>query len=229
MPGSVLVIEDHPLFRGGLASLVQTIFADLLVAETSSAEAALRVGADLANLRLILLDFRLPGLHGAEAVRLLHARFPKAHVVVLTASEDRREAAAAMRAGAKAFLSKSMTMEELGESLGQVLAGAELAPRWSNSVPAQADDGSGSDLTPRQLQILALLCQGHSNKEIGLRLGLAVVTVKMHVSSIFRSLRVVNRTQAVLAARGIGLTGVADAQAAHATDARNSVRPTTAP
>ena len=213
MSGSVLVIEDHPLFRGGLASLVQTVFAELQVAEASSAEAALRIGAELRDLRLILLDFRLPGVHGAEAVRLLHARFPTAHVVVLTASEDRREAAGAMRAGARAFLSKSMSMEELGNALTQVLAGRELPPRWSSPVAAEQPEG-GVELTSRQLQILGLLCQGHSNKEIGLRLGLAVVTVKMHVSSIFRSLGVVNRTQAVLAARGIGLVPTDADQAA---------------
>jgi two-component system, NarL family, nitrate/nitrite response regulator NarL len=210
MPGTVLVIEDHPLFRGGVASLVRTIFPDFSVAEASSAESALTAGSSAPKLRLILLDFRLPGLHGAEAVRMLHTRFPLVPLVVLTASEDRREAAAALRAGARAFLSKSLSMEELANALTQVLAGREIPPRWSMAVEAAAPDGYVGDLTARQLQILELLCQGHSNKEIGLRLGLAVVTVKMHVSSIFRSLGVVNRTQAVLAARALGLAHSAD-------------------
>lgn len=207
---SALVVDDHPLFRGAMASLLRTQFPQAKVGEANSAEVALRVGGELDRLGMILLDFRLPGLHGAEAVQLLHGRFPAVPIIVVTASEDRREAAAVIRAGARAFLPKSLSAQDMTQAIERVLNGQELPPRWTSAAPAASIATPTGELTARQLQILALLCQGHSNKEIGLRLGLAVVTVKMHVSAIFRALGVINRTQAVLAARSMGVQAMAE-------------------
>jgi DNA-binding NarL/FixJ family response regulator len=200
--GSALVVDDHPLYRGALGTLVRTLFAEAAVREASTAEAVLAAGNSMADLRLVLLDFRLPGLNGAQAVQAFSQRFPQAAVIVVSASEDRREAEAAMRAGARGFLQKTAAMETIADAIVRVLEGQALPPRWS--APA---DGApfAVELTPRQREILALLCQGLSNKEISLRLGVALITVKMHVSAIFRALGVVNRTQAALAARRMGV------------------------
>ena len=97
---------------------------------------------------------------------------------------------------------KTESMEAIADVIRQVLGGATVGPRW---VSAGSEISSGPELTSRQVEILAMLCEGLSNKEIALRLGLALITVKMHVSAIFRSLGVVNRTQAALSARRLGL------------------------
>lgn len=194
-----LVVDDHPLYRGALATVARSLFGPDAVQEAGSAEAAIALGTAP---DLVLLDFRLPGLNGAEAVQAFHSRFPRALIVVVSASDDRREAQAAMRTGARAFVHKTQSMEGIAEVIRQVLQGKTIEPRW-DTAPPRASDASG--LTPRQLEILAMLCEGLSNKEIALRLGLALITVKMHVSAIFRALGVINRTQAVLAARRLGV------------------------
>lgn len=200
-----IVVDDHPLYRGALATLASTIFGETQVVQATTAEAALQRAAALESLRLVLLDFRLPGINGAEAILAFRRRFPQAAIVVVSASEDRRERDAAMRAGADAFLSKACSMEVLLGAIRTVLAGGEPDPRLSLGGPASQEKAGTADLSPRQLEVLAMLCQGLSNKEISLRLNLAVITVKMHVSSVFRALGVLNRTQAVLAARRLGL------------------------
>jgi DNA-binding NarL/FixJ family response regulator len=195
---NVLVVDDHPLYRGALATLVRSLFGAEGVQEAATAESALvaRTAPDL-----VLLDFRLPALNGAEAVKALRQRFQDAPVIVISASEDRREGQAAMRAGARAFVHKTESMEAIADVIRQVIGGATVEPRWG----AAAAPASAAGLTSRQLEILRMLCEGVSNKEVALRLGLAVITVKMHVSAIFRALGVVNRTQAALAARRLGL------------------------
>lgn len=199
-----LVIDDHPLYRGALANLAQLIFGESAVAQATTAEAALHRAASMDSLRLVLLDFRLPGLSGAQAVLAFRRQFPAAAIVVVSASEDRREREAAARAGADAFLSKACSMEVLLHAVQTVLAGGKPDPSCSLGGTHSPGGGHETALSARQLEVLALLCQGLSNKEISLRLHLAVITVKMHVSALFRALGVVNRTQAVLAAQRLG-------------------------
>lgn len=211
---TALVVDDHPLYRAALADLARILFGDAAVFEASSAEAGLQMGSTHTGLRLILLDFRLPGRSGAEAVQAFRRRFPDAAIVVVSGSEQRREGEAALRAGARAFLSKASSMDVITEAIRAVLAGKTLPLQW---IPAHAQalfDPVMADLTSRQLEILSMLCQGHSNKEITLRLGIAVVTVKTHISAIFRALGVVNRTQAVLAAQRLGLVSAGSDTAA---------------
>lgn len=154
----------------------------------------------LEDVRLIVLDFNLPGMSGTEAVAALTSRFPLAEVVAVSASEQRIDASAALRAGVKLFISKAVSTEVMAQAIQRVLTGDFAGSRWitptSNGV---LEPDTASRLTPRQLEILGLLHL--SNKEIGLRLGVAEITVKMHVSSLFRVLGVANRTQAMQAAR----------------------------
>src|SRR5207237_6828661 len=103
------------------------------------------------------------------------------------------------------FLHKTASLDAIADAIRTVLAGGELELQWDTQQGAAAFERNSVDLTTRQLEILAMLSQGLSNKEISLRLGLALITVKMHVSAIFRALGVVNRTQAAVAARRLGL------------------------
>jgi two-component system nitrate/nitrite response regulator NarL len=206
-PPVALIIEDHPLFREALIHLVRTALTELEPVAASSAEEGLKLAGTLADVRLVLLDPGLPGLAGAEAIAAFGRAYPAASLVAVSASEDRREAMAALRAGAQVFVSKAVSTEVLGEALVRAATGRMQQAEWITPQGRTIVDGGESPvlLTPRQRDILTLLSQGHANKEIGLRLELAEITVKMHVSAIFRALGVANRTQAVLAARRFGL------------------------
>lgn len=203
---SALIIEDHPIYRDALLVFMRHMLGDAMVAAVTSTEEALAQAVKYRGLRLILLDLGLPGMNGVEAISSLRKNFTDVAIVVISASEDRREVDAALRAGAKAFISKAVSTEVMAEIVRKILAQETLDSNWITLRGKQANKEEPLlALTPRQQETLILLCQGLSNKEIGLRLELAEITVKMHVTSIFRVLNVVNRTQAVLAARRLGL------------------------
>jgi DNA-binding NarL/FixJ family response regulator len=215
MPGSALIIDDHPLYRDALAQLLRTILSESSVRAASSAGEGLRVAEGLPELRLVLLDFTLPGMSGTEAIDTIHRKFPNVVILAVSASEQRRDATAALRAGAKQFISKAVSTEVMANAIRRVLAGDFSAPRWLTPTGAgMIETTENALLTPRQLEILGQLHL--SNKEIGLRLGLAEVTVKMHVSSIFRALNVANRTQATQVARTLSLLSTAAATGSEA-------------
>ncbi|WP_136416954.1 MULTISPECIES: response regulator transcription factor [Oxalobacteraceae] len=206
MTKSALIVEDHPIYRDALMMFLRGLLGNSSVIAVSSTEEALSLSSNLDGLALILLDLGLPGMHGVEAVASLHRKYADAAIVVVSASEDRREVAAVLRAGAKSFISKAVSTKVISEVVAKVLAGERLESEW---ITARGNQAVGDEpllmLTPRQRETLVYLCQGLSNKEIGLRLGVAEITIKTHISSIFRALNVVNRTQAVLAARRFGL------------------------
>jgi two-component system nitrate/nitrite response regulator NarL len=208
MSGCALIVEDHPLYRDALCSLLRPIFGEQGVSVANSAEEGLQLARTLPELRVILLDPGLPRMTGVEAIGAFYRAYPKALIIAVSASDDRREVAAALRAGALVFVSKAVPVSVLAGVVTDALEGRVQTVRWimpSGEQPV-VEDGLPV-LPPRQREVLDLLCQGHSNKEISLRLNLAEITVKMHVSSIFRALQVASRTQAVLAARRLGLYG----------------------
>ena len=203
---SALIIEDHPIYRDALLVFMRHMLGESHVAALTSTEEALAQASQHGAIRLILLDLGLPGMNGVEAIASLRKAYTQAAIVVVSASEDRREVDAALRAGAKAFISKAVSTELMSDIVRKILANEVLDTTWVTLRGKQANKEEPLlALTPRQQETLTLLCQGLSNKEIGLRLELAEITVKMHVTSIFRVLNVVNRTQAVLAARRLGL------------------------
>lgn len=206
MGKAALIIEDHPIFRDALSTFMRVMLGDENVVSTSSTEESLSLASKIAEPGIILMDLGLPGLNGVDAVVSLQRKYPGAAIVVVSASDDRREVAAVLRAGAKAFISKAVSTLVMAEAVRKVLSDEPLESTW---ITVTGDHSIGDEplllLTPRQRETLVYLCQGLSNKEIGLRLGLAEITVKIHISSIFRALDVVNRTQAVLAARRFGL------------------------
>jgi DNA-binding NarL/FixJ family response regulator len=206
MTQSALIVEDHPLYRGALIQLMQTVVGQAGTVAVNSAEAGLRAVAGLEDLGLILLDMGLPGLNGVEAIRAFVRACPRVPIIVVSASEDRHEANAALQAGAQVFLSKAVSTETITNVARRVLSGAVLKNEWITTNGSQSLGGaSAAALTPRQHETLVLLSNGHSNKEIGLRMGVAEITVKVHVSAVFRALDVINRTQAVLVGRRLGL------------------------
>jgi DNA-binding NarL/FixJ family response regulator len=206
MANSALIVEDHPIVRDALLTLMQSVIGEPNVAATASSEEGLTYARSHTDLAIILLDLGLPGLNGIEAVASFKKRCPEATLIVISASEQRREVDAALRAGAKAFVSKAVSTSVIANLVQKVLKNEPFETTW---MPARGsnvvEEEQMRTLTQRQRECLDYLCQGMSNKEIGFRMGVAEITIKTHISYIFRALNVCNRTQAVLTARRLGL------------------------
>ncbi|MCD6026662.1 MAG: DNA-binding response regulator [Solimicrobium sp.] len=206
MTNSVLIIEDHPLYRDALIPLLEEVFDDSKVMAATSAEEGLSLAAKLPNLRLILLDLNLPGLCGREAVAAFYQSYPRAITIVISSSEDRRDVSASLRAGARAFISKHVSRTVMLDTIHRALSGKLSNPEWVRpSHQSVVVDEQTLPLNQRQLGILTLLARGCTNREIAAQVGLAEITVKQHITVIFRVLGVENRSQALLAIRRFGL------------------------
>jgi two-component system, NarL family, nitrate/nitrite response regulator NarL len=218
MPLKVLVIDDHPLVQEGVAAALEALGHDVDVIAAADSEQGLAAAAAHPDLDLVLLDLGLPGMSGLGVISALHQRSPSLPVVVLSALEDPENIRSAISAGAMGFVPKSAQTRVLIEALQQVLEGNVSVPGTLRSAASRAPGASGATggagsggepdvtlLTLRQLEVLARLCQGKTNKQIATDLGLSEKTVKAHVTAIFKVLGVVNRTQAVLVARRIGM------------------------
>jgi DNA-binding NarL/FixJ family response regulator len=215
----VLVIDDHPLVQEGVSAALESLADDVTVMAARDAEQGLATAAENPDLDLVLLDLALPGMSGFNLIGKLHERLPSLPVVVLSALEEPENVRHAINAGAMGFVPKSAATRVLIEVLQQVLEGnvtvplalQSSGPPISHALPgATGDSPSASEpdvalLTLRQLEVLSRVCQGKTNKQIATELGLSEKTVKAHVTAIFKVLGVVNRTQAVLVARRVGM------------------------
>ena len=217
----VLVIDDHPLVQEGVSAALETLADDVTVMSARDGEQGLAMAAENPDLDLVLLDLALPGISGFNLIGKLHEKLPSLPVVVLSALEDPENVRHAINAGAMGFVPKSAATKVLIEVLQQVLEGnvtvplalQSSGPPVSHALPGAAGSGDGHApaepdvalLTLRQLEVLSRVCQGKTNKQIATELGLSEKTVKAHVTAIFKVLGVVNRTQAVLVARRVGM------------------------
>lgn len=207
----VLLVDDHALFREGVALLLAPLRAGLTVAEAGSVEEALaQVDAGLAP-ELVLLDIGLPGLSGLEGMAPLRSRLPGVPIVALSSSDDRATVLRALDAGAMGFIPKSSSAPVFIAALQLILAhGIYLPPAVflpdAGAPPAPAASHTPADLglTPRQTEVLHLILQGKPAKLIERDLNLAAGTVKAHTAAVLRALNVTTRTQAVVAAGRLG-------------------------
>ena len=208
----VLVVDDQPLVRSGFRMVIEER-ADLeLAGEATDGEQALELARDL-DPDVILMDVRMPNLDGVEATRRLVAAGTRARILVLTTFDLDEYVYAAIRAGASGFLLKDVEPADLVDAIRVVAAGnslfgpaatERLVARFAQQPPPDAAR-SLDELTDREKEILTLLATGLSNAELADRLFLSETTVKTHVSSILRKLRVRDRVQAVIAAYDAGL------------------------
>jgi DNA-binding NarL/FixJ family response regulator len=198
----VVVAEDHARMRVGLVAVLQGQGGMEVVAEAETGPAA--VEAYRRHLPdVMLVDLLMPGLDGVGITEAVRGEWPAARVVLLTASGGNEDIYRALRAGAQAYLLKSVSPTELVRAIRDVCAGRRVIPP---DVAAQlAERMPLSDLTPRELEVLGLIVDGCANKEIAARLGLGETTVKTHVANVLGKLDVEDRTQAATAAltRGI--------------------------
>lgn len=207
----LLLVDDHPLFRDGIALLLAELAPKVVVCHAGNLNEALVALAGEPAIDLILLDFILPGTHGLQAIEALRDRCPEVPVVILSAQADPLTVLRSIDLGAMGFIPKSSPTESLFEALRVVLAGGVyvppldvpgLAPQ-TQARPFTTPDSLG--LTPRQTQVLRLILEGKPMKLIARELGLSHNTAKTHVSAVLRALAVTTRTQAVVAANRMGL------------------------
>lgn len=193
----VLIVEDHPTFRMGLAALIESQPDMTVTAQYGSGEEVLAAYTP-GVASVILMDLRLPGMGGVEAIIGLHARDPGVRVIVLTTYEADEDVFRAMQSGAKSYLLKDMSTEEIAGTIRAVhRGGTELPPRIAERLAARA---GRQDLTAREREVLQLLVRGRSNKEIGAQLHISDETVKSHLKTLFAKLKVRDRTDAAISA-----------------------------
>jgi DNA-binding NarL/FixJ family response regulator len=198
----ILIVDDHPIMRVGIAALLASSKEMEVVAQAGSGEEAVRLHA-LHHPDITLMDLRLPGISGVETIRSIRVQSPKARFIVLTTYEGDEDIYQAMEAGASGYLVKGMPQEMLVNAVKRVHAGGRyLPPPVSQALTSRTRD---SNLSNREREVLGLLANGKSNREIAGQLGITEATVKCHVSVILMRLNASDRTQAVVTALQRGL------------------------
>jgi DNA-binding NarL/FixJ family response regulator len=198
----VLIVDDHPIMRLGVAAIINAQTDMKVCAQAGSGEEAVRIFRKYRP-DITLMDLRLPGMSGLDALRSIRQEDPHAKCVVLTTYEGDEDIHQALAAGALGYIIKGMSHETLVDALRRAHAGTRfLPPPVARSL---ADRTPNSDLSPREREVLSLMVHGQSNKEIAATLGITEATVKCHVSVILMRLQAHDRTQAVIAALQRGL------------------------
>jgi len=212
----VLVVDDHALIRDALRGVLKELKDDATVVEAADSRQALRLTDENPDLGLVLLDLNLPDRSGFDLLAALRERHPAVSVVVLSALSDRDSVARALEQGATGFIPKSASREVMLSALRLVFSGGVYIPpeilgsrepsakRGLSAARASPASPRDLGLTGRQVEILALMMQGKSNKAICRSLDLAEPTVKNHVTAILKALKVTNRTEAVIAVGALG-------------------------
>ena len=211
-----LVVDDHALIREAMRGVLRELQGDAVILEAASSSQATDLMRQHPDLALVLLDLKLPDRDGIEVLRELREQYPATSIVMLSAFNDRDNVVKALDNGALGFIPKTDSRDVLLGALRLILAGGTYIPpealtrepvaiaTASKHPPDKRPSPSELGLTERQIDVLALMMQGKSNKLICRALDLAEPTVKNHVSAILKALEVTNRTEAVLAVASLG-------------------------
>jgi len=201
---TLLIADDHPLFRAALRAAATDAAAGVETCEAESLDGVVALLEARHDIDLVLLDLHMPGNHGLAGLAAIRAQFPAVAVVLVSANEDPAIVRRALDHGAAGYIPKSAGLDELREAIRTVLACEQWLPAALRgavtrirSSPADADLASRlASLTPQQFRVLSLVAQGLLNKQIGDQLQIQERTVKAHLSVIFEKLGARNRTQA---------------------------------
>src|SRR5450759_4645098 len=199
-----LIVDDHALVREGLRHVLESLEDRVTVLEARNATEAYALVEQHANIDLVLLDLRLPGVDGYAAMQELHQRQNSLPVVILSSSEDTPSVLAALKSHAVGFIPKSSPREVMLQALRLVLAGGVYIPPQALGLAGLDGPGESSNpdtksidkpaLTERQAEVLGLIAQGKPNKIIASELNISEATVKAHVTDIMRALKAVSYT-----------------------------------
>jgi two-component system NarL family response regulator len=201
-PIRIMVVDDHPIVREGFGGMIATEPDMCVVAEASSGEDAIRLFRTHRP-DVTLLDLRMPGMDGVETMRAILQEFPRGRIIVLTTYDGDEDIYRALQGGAWAYLLKDMLIDEILAAIRAVHSGHRRIPAAVGKRLAERI--SGTALSARELDVLQLLGQGKSNRDVADRLAITEATVKGHVTNILSKLGVTDRTQAVLIALKRGL------------------------
>jgi DNA-binding NarL/FixJ family response regulator len=211
----IMIVDDHALVRRGMVHVVRECFNDAEVVEASGATEAIRF-MEAEPVDIALVDVRMPDTDGLDLLHEMKVRWPDVPVMMLTTFDHAQYVRRALSEGAAGYLLKDATPEDLEQAIKVALSGGGnvLSPRVIQTLfEAMELDGNDSDsphratagLTQRETDILALLAEGKSNRDISRALFLSEKTVKAHLAAVFRKLGVSNRTQAAMAAVSMGI------------------------
>ncbi len=207
----IVIVDDHPLFRGALNQALSTAISGVQILEAGSLEELSETLDKHKDVDLVLLDLSMPGVQGLSGLLFLRAQSPEIPVVVVSASEDPTIIRRALEFGASGYVPKSLPVETIREAVRHILDGGVWSPP---DIPLDgAADPEARDLatrlttlTPQQVRVLMMLGEGLLNKQIAYKLNVSEATIKAHVSAILQKLGVDSRTQAVIAIGKIGST-----------------------
>ncbi|TCR02138.1 LuxR family two component transcriptional regulator [Neorhizobium sp. JUb45] len=214
---TIVIADDHPLFRGALRQAVNDIGNQQTIIEAGDFAAARKAAGDHAEIDLMLLDLNMPGVSGFSGLTAIRSEFPGLPVIVVSASDDHATINRALELGASGFISKSAGLEDIRRAVDTVLDGGI----WTGMQGSEQKNGSTADptmtelmermktLTPQQSKVLSMLGKGLLNKQIAYALGVSEATIKAHVSAILLKLNVDSRTQAVIKLGQVNLSMVA--------------------
>jgi DNA-binding NarL/FixJ family response regulator len=201
----ILIVDDHPVVRAGLTSMLSTQPDITVIGSASSGEEALAVLAH-ESVDILLLDLRMPGTNGVATLLSIKQRAIPVRTIVLTSYETDEDIYRAVHAGAGGYLLKDTPLREMLDAIHAVHAGNRYIPRHIAS--RLAERMMRSNLTAREMEILKMLTKGLTNKQIGHALGISDNTVRNHVNSIIEKLEVCDRTEAATTAIQRGLIDI---------------------
>lgn len=209
----VLIADDHALFRDGLSLNLERLDSTVVIFQAGSYSQALKILEEEKNLDLVIIDLDMPDMPWEEGLAELHKKSNGARYVVISASEDNRSIRKTLEQGISGYIPKRSDTKVLNAALKLILdGGTYFPPSVLETRAAASKDGTTTAerpkskvLTNRQFEVLSLIAQGMSNKQIAYELGVSEATVKLHINAMLRSLGVNNRTQAVITAQKMGL------------------------
>lgn len=199
---TVLVVDDHPLFRDGLRGLLATVDDIEVLDAVADGTAAVQRCAELAP-QVVLMDLNMPGLPGLEAIRRITRQPEPPAVLVLTMVDDDDTVTAALQVGARGYLLKGAVQEDVLSAIRTVASGGAIFGAGAAERVISGGRRYTTDLTDREAQVLTLIASGHSNSDIARELGISIKTVQNHVSKVLTKMQVRDRTQAAFRARGL--------------------------
>lgn len=200
----IAIADDHPLFCTALSAVISRFYPDAEIITCNNLESSLQTLSENPDIDLLLLDLHMPGSQGLFGLITVREKFPSIPVAIVSASNEQDTVNRAIGFGAVGYLVKSLSQDDMHEAVELILQGQQWVPKAyrNNLRPVSEEDQSLasrlSELTPQQYRVLCYLREGRLNKQIAYELNVTEATVKAHITSIFRKLKVSNRTQAVI-------------------------------